>query len=181
MTQVDGLSLPVRLPIDGDAFDAACEYARIHDLTISAAASEMLRSFAPSVEQGLRPPAPEDGREGSGEPPASLPSVSWWGGGGQPFTPASTKPVDRSQWGQYLCTAHLGLTQDAPQCLEAAEVDVLDENGEWDANCACPEHHPFPPLTLEESKALHPSSRPVVEYVDQCVYCGERSKHGRCS
>ena len=30
---------------------------------------------APEVEQGLRPPAPEDGREGSGEPPASLPSV----------------------------------------------------------------------------------------------------------
>lgn len=111
MAQIDGLSLPVRLPIDGDAFDAACEYARIHDLTISAAASEMLRSFAHSVEQGLRPPAPEDGREGSGEPPASLPSV-------------------------------------LP-----------------------------PPLTLEESKALHPSSRPAllphVHLADgQCVFDG---------
>jgi len=115
VTQVDGLSLPVRLPIDGDAFDAACEYARTHDLTISAAASEMLRSFAPSVDAGTTPPGcPEDGREGSGEPPASLPSV-------------------------------------------------------------------LSPLTLEESKALHPSSRPVVEYVKGCPYCGERSSHGRCS
>lgn len=114
MTQVDGLSLPVRLPIDGDAFDAACDFARANGLTISAAASEMLRSFAPPVEQGSRPPAPEDGREGSGEPPASLPSV-------------------------------------------------------------------LSPPTLEESKALHPSSRPVVEYVKGCPYCGERSSHGRCS
>lgn len=124
MTQIDGLSLPVRLPIDGDAFDAACEYARIHDLTISAAASEMLRSFAHSVEQGLRPPAPEDGREGSGEPPASLPSV--------------------------LSASNVGHMQDP-----------------YDA----------PPLTLEESKALHPSSRPAllphVHLADgQCVFDG---------
>lgn len=118
MTQVDGLSLPVRLPIDGDAFDAACEYARTHDLTISAAASEMLRSFAPSVDAGTTPPGcPEDGREGSEEPPASLPSV------------------------------------------------------------------PSPPPTLEESKALHPSSPPfhdVSEVIGQPIPHVHLRSHKGC-
>lgn len=109
MTQIDGLSLPVRLPpVDAEAFDAVNRYAADNSLTISAAASEMLRSFAPPVERGSRPPAPEDGREGSGEPPASPPSV--------------------------LSASNVGHMQDP-----------------YDA----------PPLTLEESKALHPSSRPA--------------------
>lgn len=84
------------------------ETATLHRLIFDA---YMALQDAPEVEQGLRPPAPEDGREGSGEPPASLPSV----------------------------------------------------------------------VSLAEAKRLHPSSRPAVEYVDACVYCGERSKHGRCS
>lgn len=142
MTQVDGLSLPVRLPIDGDAFDAACSFARANGLTISAAASEMLRSFAPPVERGSRPPAPEDGREGSGEPPASLPSV---------LSPAPTG---------YACIVDTCWDEgrDATWC------DPDDR-----ATAYCDDHIPdgwvkpddTPPLTLEESKALHPSSRPV--------------------
>ncbi len=111
---VDGVSLRPRIRLEPDAFDIASDHARTRGTTITEAVNEMLRSFAPPVEQGSRPPAPEDGREGSEEPPASLPSV-------------------------------------------------------------------LSPPTLEESKALHPSSRPVVEYVKGCPYCGERSSHGRCS
>ena len=110
MTTVDGLSFPVRLAIDGDAFDAASHYAREHGLTISQAASEMLRTFALPVETLPATALPGDGREG-GPSPSGPPSM----------------------------------------------------------------------LTLEQSKALHPSSRPAVKYVAQCVYCGERSQHGRCS
>lgn len=111
MTTVDGLTLPVRVAIAGDAFDLACDYARTHKLTISEAVSQMLRQVAPLVEdRASLPVSPGDGREGAATATAA-PSVS----------------------------------------------------------------------DLERAKALHPSSRPVVEYVKACVYCGERSAHGRCS
>ena len=75
MTRVDGLTLPVRVAIAGDAFDHACDYARQHGLTISEAASQMLRTHAHTVEtRATLPSTPVDGREGPVSP-STAPSV----------------------------------------------------------------------------------------------------------
>jgi len=156
---VDGVSLRPRIRLEPDAFDIASDHARTRGTTITEAVNEMLRSFAPPVEQGSRPPAPEDGREGSGEPPASLPSVLY---------PCKT----------IFCTEGRGCTKDP--LWSFTDQNVLP----WIGEACCDDHIPdgwVKPVSLEESKALHPSSRPVVEYVKACVFCGERSSHGRCS
>lgn len=74
-SEVIWFPLPVRLAIDGDAFDAACHYARLHDLTISAAASQMLRDYAHTVDAGSAPGSPVAGRGDSGGPSLPLSHV----------------------------------------------------------------------------------------------------------